>query len=176
MTLEQYFHTIINQPRIVYVKETTMFERSVEKTKMFFNEQIEKINSLLTKPVAFQDTEPALEGDYWAFEMYTGEWEDEHGETMPVKHSIVLEPHDGTWMEVLDKVIDELEKHYGYPIKEQVYYSVVYPHNEECPWTGDELAGYGRSLNDNVLQQLLLAYPEVYQSFVPADYTITGAK
>jgi hypothetical protein len=46
MTLDEYFHTIINQPRIVYVKETTMFD----KTKMFFNEQIEKLSSLLTKP------------------------------------------------------------------------------------------------------------------------------
>ena len=167
--LEQYFHTIINQPRIVYVKEPTMFE----KTKMFFNEQMEKINSLLTKPTAFVEEDPKLcEDGYWAFEMYAPEWKNEFGETVEPIHTCIVESHEGAWMEVLDRILDAMEKHYGYSIKEQVYYSVNYPHN--VPYQEELPAGYGRSLNDTVLQQLLLAYPEVYQTFVPDGYTITG--
>jgi len=155
MTLDQYFHLIINQPQ----KETTMFE----KTKMFFNEQIErcaeKINSLLTKPVAFVEEDPRLyEDGYWAFEMYTPEWIDEHGDTIKPIHTVLIEPHDGTWMEVLDTILDAMEAHYGYNIKEQVYYSVHYPLNQP------EYAGHGRCLNDERLQQLLLAFPELYES------------
>ena len=59
-------------------------------------------------------------------------------------------------MEVLDKVLDVLEKHYEYNIKEQVYYSVTFPINNP------EYAGYGRCLSDELLQQLLLAFPELY--------------
>ena len=97
------------------------------------------------------------ENGYWAFEMYTPEYVNEYGETVKVVHSLLLEPHDGTWMEVLDQILDVMGKHYGYSIKEQVYYSVAFPHNIE----GE--AGYGRSLNDAVLQKLLLSYPEVYE-------------
>jgi len=148
--LEQYFHEIINQPRIVYVKETTMFE----KTKMFFNEQIEKLNSLLTKPVAFK--EEAFEDGYWAFEMYTPEYTCD-GVLEPKQHDVIIEPNDTTWMETLDQILDVMSAHYGYNIKEQVYYSVTFPLNDP------ECAGYGRSLNDEVLQKILLAYPEVYE-------------
>jgi len=151
--LEQYFHEIINQPRIVYVKETTMFE----KTKMFFNEQIEKINSLLTKPTAFVEEDSTLyEDGYWAFEMYTPEYTCD-GEFEPKQHDCIIEPSDTTWMETLDQILDVMGKHYGYNIKEQVYYSVTFPLNEEGH------AGYGRSLNDEILQKILLAYPEVYE-------------
>ena len=163
--LEEYFHTIINQP----LKEPTMFE----KTKMFFNEQIEKINSLLTKPTSFVE-EPSnalMDEDYWAFEMRTGEWVDEYGETHPVKHDVVIEPHEGTWMEVLDRILDEMGKHYGYNIKEQVYYSVTFPHNEPSPYTGELMAGHSRMLNDGILQQLLLAFPEVYERDAVWDTT-----
>lgn len=152
MTLDQYFHTIINQPRIVYVKETTMFD----KTKMFFAEQIEKINSLLTKPTAFVEEDPTLyEEGYWAFEIYTPDYTCD-GEFEPKQHDVIIEPSDTTWMETLDQILDIMGKHYGYNIKEQVYYSVAFPLNDP------ECAGYGRSLNDGVLQKLLLSYPEVY--------------
>ena len=154
LTLEDYFHKIVNQP---LVKEQTMFER----TKMFFTQSVEKINSLLTKPVAFQDTKQPLEEDYWAFAMYTNEWIDEHGETVPVKHTLTIEPHEGTWMEVIDRVIEEIEKHYGYDIKSRVYYSVEFPLND-LDHEGKPMAGYGRCLNDEVLQQLLLAFPQAY--------------
>jgi hypothetical protein len=148
-----------------------------DKTNMFFTQQIEKINSLLTKPTAFVE-EPVnlMTDDYWAFEMYTGEWySDDRGELIPVKHTCIIEPNDGTWMEVLDKILDEMEKHYGYNIKEQVYYSVAFPNNT-LYYSPEGLppAGYGRNLNDTVLQQLLLAYPEVYKCIVPDNYTITG--
>jgi len=150
MTLDQYFHTIVNKP---VIKETTMFD----KTKMFFTQQIEKINSLLTKPTAFVEQDPALyEEGYWAFEMYTPEWVDEFGDTVKPVHTCFIEPHDGTWIEVLDQILDAMEVHSGCSIKERVYYSVEYPLNEP------ELAGYTRCLNDEVLQKLLLSYPEVY--------------
>jgi hypothetical protein len=61
-------------------------------------------------------------------------------------------------MEVLDNVLDAMEAHYGYNIKEQVYYSVHYPLNQP------EYAGHGRCLNDERLQQILLAFPELYES------------
>lgn len=161
--LEEYFHQIVNkQPE---TKETTMFE----KTKMFFTQQIEKINSLLTKPQAFVEVTELLDKDYWAFEMRTGEWEDSDGITHPVKHSVVLEEQDGTWMDVLDRILDEMEKHYGYRIKDQVYYSVAYPHNEPYFHNGELPSGYGRMLNDEVLQQLLLAFPEVYEGYTFAS-------
>lgn len=149
LTLDQYFHLIVNKQQ----KETTMFE----KTKMFFNEQIEKINSLLTKPTTFVEEDPKLyEDGYWAFELYTPEYTCD-GEFVPEQHDVLISPHEGTWMEVLDQILDVMSAHYGYNIKEQVYYSVVFPHNIE----GE--AGYGRSLNDEVLQKILLAYPEVYE-------------
>jgi hypothetical protein len=154
MTLEQYFHLIINKPRIVEFKEPDMFD----KTKMFFNEQIENFKTLWNKPTAFVEQDIKLYDDgYWAFEMYTPEWVDEYGETQKPITSMLLEPHEGTWMEVLDRILDAMEVHYGYNIKEQVYYSVNFPLNEEG------FAGYGRSLNDEILQKILLAYPEVYE-------------
>ena len=64
-------------------------------------------------------------------------------------------------MEVLDTILDAMEAHYGYNIKEQVYYSVHFPLNME----GE--AGYGRSLNDEVFQKLLLSFPEVYEVSKP---------
>lgn len=131
-----------------------------DKTKMFFTQQIEKINSLLTKPTTFEDNS-VLEGyddGYWAFEMYTPKWINEHGETVKPVHTVLVEPHEGTWMEVLDNVLDAMEAHYGYNIKEQVYYSVTFPlNNPKC-------AGYSRCLNDDLLQQVLLAHPELYLS------------
>lgn len=161
MTLDQYFHTIINQPRIVYIKETTMFE----KTKMFFNEQIEKINLLLTKPTAFVETEnhKLHEDGYWSFEMCTPEWVDLGGETVKEIHTVLVEPNEGTWIEVLDRILDAMEAHYGYSIKEQVYYSVNFPLNDTDD-KGNPFPGYGRCLNDERLQQILLAFPELYLS------------
>ena len=160
--LEDYFRTIVKST----VKEPTMFE----KTKMFFTQQIEhcaeKINSLLTKPTTFVDD------DYWAFEMRTGEWySEERGEVIPVNHTCIIEPNDSTWMEVLDRVLDEMEKHYGYNIKEQVYYSVTFPNNEPNQYTGELMAGHGRMLNDGILQQLLLAFPQVYERDAVWDTT-----
>jgi hypothetical protein len=154
ITLEQYFHLIVNKPP---VKEQPM---NFLKLSMFFTEQLEKIKNLWTKPVAFVEQE-VLEEDYWAFEMYTNEWVDEFGETVPVKHTLTIEPHEGTWMEVIDRVIEEIEKHYGYDIKSRVYYSVEFPVND-LDAEGKPMAGYGRCLNDEVLQQLLLAFPQAY--------------
>ena len=161
MTLDEYFHSIINKPRIVYVKEPTMFDQF----KIAVANAQSNFMSLWAKPVAFVEEEPTvMDDDYWAFEMVTHEWTDEFGETRPLKQTIIIEPHDTTWMEVLDRILDEMEKHYGYNIKEQVYYSVEYPLNEVDDRDRTPFAGYGRCLNDNVLQQLLLAFPEVYEA------------
>ena len=142
LTLEQYFH-VINQPK----KETTMFEYLKNKW-----------TELTTTKYKFvEETETLPMEDYWAFEIHTGEWVDEFGEVRPVEHDIIIKDNDSTWHELLDQILDVMEKHYGYNIKEQVYYSVHYPVNKE----GN--AGYGRMLNDEVLQKLLLAYPEVYE-------------
>ena len=157
--LEDYFHSIINKP---IVKETTMFDQF----KVAVANAQSNFLSLWTKPVEFVDNSvehDVVADDYWGFEMYTHEWIDECNEVRPVKHTMIIEPHDTTWMEVLDRILDEMEKHYGYNIKEQVYYSVEFPLNEVDHYTGKPFAGYGRSLNDKVLQQLLLAFPEVYE-------------
>ena len=150
LTLDEYFHAIVkNKP-----KELTMFEN----LKTHFM-------SLWTKPTAFVEDHPKLmDDDYWAFEMVTHEWIDEEGNVRPIKESLIIEPHDTTWMEVVDRILDELSKHYGYNIKEQVYYAVEYPLNEVDERTGKPFAGYGRCLNDQMLQQLLLAFPEVYET------------
>jgi hypothetical protein len=159
--LEEYFHSIINKPRIVYVKEPSMFDQF----KIAVANAQSNFMSLWTKPTTFVEEDPKLyEDGYWAFEMYTPEWTDEFGDTVKPVHNVMVEPHEGTWMEVLDRILDEMSKHYGYDIKEQVYYSVYYPLNDIDERTGKPFAGYGRCLNDEVLQQLLLAFPEVYEA------------
>jgi hypothetical protein len=161
LTLEQYFHEIVNKP--IEKEYLTMFDQF----KIAVANAQSNFMSLWAKPVAFVEDEKhtLMEDDYWAFEMVTYEWIDEEGITRPIKHTLVVEPHDTTWMDVLDRILDELGNHYGYNIKEQVYYSVQFPLNELDDRTGKPFAGYGRSLNDDVLQQLLLAHPEVYETF-----------
>jgi hypothetical protein len=160
MTLDQYFHKIVtNKP-----KELTMFDQF----RAHFM-------SLWTKPVAFvaeEDHPKIMDDDYWAFEMVTHEWIDECGVVHPIKETLIIEPHETTWMEVLDRILDEMGKHYGYSIKEQVYYSVEFPLNEVDEHTGKPFAGHGRSLNDKVLQQLLLAFPEVYEVDFKEKFTL----
>lgn len=158
LTLDEYFHAIVkNKP-----KELTMFDQF----RAHFM-------SLWTKPVTFVEDHPKImDDDYWAFEMVTHEWIDECGVVHPIKETIIIEPHDTTWMEVLDRILDEMGKHYGYNIKEQVYYSVEFPLNEVDEHTGKPFAGYGRCLNDKVLQQLLLAFPEVYEVDFKEKFTL----
>lgn len=162
MTLEQYFHLIVNtQPQ----KELTMFEKIKE-----------RLVSLWTKPVKFiEDKDPRTENeDYWSFEMVTNEWySSDRDEVVPTVRSFVLSLNDSQWTDVLDKIITELEKHYGYNIKEQVYYSVRFPFNNEFFEEGIPNTCAGRLLNDTVLQQLLLSFPEVYDAYVPENYTLT---
>lgn len=160
LTLEQYFHEIVNKP---IEKEPTMFDQF----KIAVANAQSNFMSFWTKPVAFVEDEKhtLMEDDYWAFEMVTYEWIEPLEETVhPMKHTLVVEPHGTTWMEVLDRILDEMEKHYGYNIKEQVYYSVEFPLNEVDERTGKPFAGYGRCLNDKVFQQLLLAFPEAYET------------
>jgi len=151
MTLEQYFHAI-NQPR---KKEATMFEYLKNKWTELTTTKYEFVEQPETLPME----------NYWAFEIHTSEWVDEYGETIEAKHDVIIKDNDSTWFEVLDTILDAMEAHYGYNIKEQVYYSVTFPNNTlyYSP-DGKPQAGHGRMLNDDVLQQLLLSYPEVYQS------------
>jgi len=168
MTLDDYFHKIINkQPE----KEKTMNFLALS---MFFTRQLENLKKLWYKPTIFVEIEdPArYEDGYWAFEMYTEPYTDEEGKRIPATHSLLIEPHETTWMEVLDNILDEMEKHYGYNIKEQVYYSVSFPLNIDNEYTGTPLVGKGRCLNDEVLQQLLLAFPEVYETFGQKEFTL----
>ena len=100
--------------------------------------------------------------DYYIFEMYTAPWYDpEEGKVVDSKRSLVIGDQvgdpDPSWTTVIDKILDEMSKHYGYDLKSQVYYSVTCPINDIFPETA------GRMLNDEILQQLLLAFPEVYE-------------
>ena len=165
MTLTEYFHLINNnQPP---VKETTMFDN----LKASMQEAREKFSLLWTKPPAFVDNSTEIK-DFWAFEMYTGEWEDFEDALQPLKHTVIFEPHEGTWMQILDQILDAMNDHYGYDIKEQVYYSVRFPMNDIDKHTGVPYAGYGRCLNDEKLQLLLLSHPELYESGPPFDRKI----
>ena len=150
--LTQYFKQINKS-----VKEATMFKDKLAYWK-------EKISLLWTKPVEFVDNnEPVTPADYWSFEMYTHAWNN-GDEIVPVKHNYIFDVNESTWMDALDQILDVMSHHYGYNIKEQVYYSVTFPLNEFDTQTGKAFAGYGRSLNDEMLQQLLLAYPEIYKA------------
>lgn len=157
--LEDYFNRVINQPTTIK-GETEM---------SLFTQLKEKINSLLTKPTKFVDETNTVvidpPEDTWSFSMFTGPWyNDDTGEDVTGKSTRITEETNGTWMEQLDKILDVMSEHYGYNIKEQVYYSVVLPFNIE----GE--AGYGRCLNDEVFQKLLLSYPEVYELPTPMGF------
>lgn len=144
MTLDDYFKLIVKPT----TKEPSMFDWIKAKW-----------TELMTTPIAFTD-EPAQEiiEEGWAFVMKTGSYVNAEGEVVPAKEDIIAGDSDGTWSETLDQLLDVIGSHYGYNVKEQVYYSI------SCPLNRPEFAGYGRQLNDEVLQQLLLAYPEVYET------------
>ena len=166
MTLDEYFHKI-NQPP---TKEASM----LTKLKQYWTDKFIFVDNTSAQKVMpeFIDVQQPHEHDpaydcedgYWGFVMYTPEWENEFGETVEKVETNFVEPHNGTWMEVLDKILDAMEAHYGYSIKEQVYYSVTFPLNDVDERTGEPYAGYGRCINDELFQQLLLAHPELYES------------
>ena len=154
-----------------------MFERQIDYIKSKWNELlttrynfvdtpqppsktfIELHTLLTTQPEPITEPEEASEADdFWAFEMYNGQWVDENGKLNDPVFTFIREPHEGTWMSILDRILDAIEEHYGYNIKEQVYYSVTFPLNHP------ESSSYGRELNDEVLQKLLLSFPEVYET------------
>ena len=100
--------------------------------------------------------------DYYIFEMHTASWYDsDEGAYVPAKSSFVFGDHvgdeDPTWSSVLDKILDEMNKHYGYDIKSQVYYVVDFPTNDLHP------NKRGRMLNAQVLDQVSLAFPEIFE-------------
>lgn len=151
--LEYYFKATIKPVTTETEKEPNMFKDKIDYLK-------EKFISLWSKPTTFQDNSvhSDYEDGYWSFEMCTPAWIDGERNMVEAIHTTLVEPNEATWMETLDKILDAMEVHYGYNIKEQVYYSVNFPLNDP------ECAGYGRSLNDDLLQQVLLAHPELYLS------------
>jgi hypothetical protein len=99
--------------------------------------------------------------DFYRIELFTEGYhcDDEY---IPDKYSCIKENRDMvTWMELVDKFADMLSHHYGYNIKEQIYYSVKFPINT-LDNEGKEFPGYGRELNDEKLQLLLLTHPDLY--------------
>jgi len=149
MTLDEYFHLIVNKPP---VKETTMFEYLKNKWAELVTTRYTFING--PQPL---EEEEEYEQEGWAFVMKTPSYIDEYGEFIAAKDTTLVGANDGTWLDIVDHVLDVISEHYGYNVKEQVYYSVCFPLNKE------DMPGYGRSLNDEILQKLLLAYPEVYE-------------
>jgi hypothetical protein len=139
LTLEEYFHVINKQPPLP--KELTMFEVMKAKWTEFWT----------TRYTWTEDPAEVDPQDYWAFYARTSAYDD-----IAAKETFINGEQDGTWIEIVDQVLDVLSHHYGYNIKEQVYYSVQFPLNHP------DYAGYGRCLNDDVLQKLLLSFPEVY--------------
>ena len=160
MTLDEYFHKIVSkaEPTVTIGWEPswvlTPYNQPPKEPSMF--EYLKnKWTELTTTRYEFQSEPLNGEEDYWVFEMHTSAYECD-GESIPMKHNIIMEKNDSTWHDTLDQILDVMGDHYGYNIKEQVYYSVHFP------LTIEGVAGYSRMLNDEVLQKLLLAYPEVY--------------
>lgn len=120
-------------------------------------------SSFFTPPVYTVETTVSATNeskDFYSIEMFTEGYDD-----IPDKYSCLKGNHsedeDPTWMHLVDKFADMLSYHYGYNIKEQIYYSVRFPLNLRDD-TGKEYSGYGRELNDEKLQLLLLTHPELY--------------
>ena len=141
--LEAYFRRINQQ------KEFTMFEYLKAQFSHLFPPEV-------TPP----EPVPLPRTDFYSVKMYTEGYTNESGEDIPSKYSCANGDHveGGTWMHVVDRFADMLSYHYGYDIKEQIYYAVKFPLNME----GEP--GYGRSLNDDRLQLLLLANPDTYEA------------
>ena len=107
---------------------------------------------------AWEDKTIIVPEDTWGFYAHTGAyvWD---GKPIAAKNDhIGGSTDDGTWINVVEQILDVLGEHYGYDIKSQVYYAVEVPTNDI--FNGE---AQGRKLNDGVLQQLLLAFPEVYE-------------
>jgi hypothetical protein len=142
LTLEEYFHVINKQP----VKEPTMLDA----LKAYWHD--------LFKFEQYEAKFIEVPEDTWGFYAHTGAyvWDDK---PIPTKNDhIGGKTDEGTWINVVEQILDVLSDHYGYDIKSQVYYAVEVPTNDI--FNGE---AQGRKLNDGVLQQLLLAFPEVYE-------------
>lgn len=151
ITLDQYFHKIVNtQPKELAMLDVMKAKWTEFWTQNPINTSYQFVDNQSTVTNKFDIPE-----DTWVFGIHTGAYVGD-GESVEAKEDIIV-GHDGsTWMEVLDQILDVLGHHYGYNIKEQVYYSVHFPINEEG------FAGYGRCLNDALFQQILLVHPELY--------------
>ena len=144
LTLEEYFHQIVSkQPS----KEPTMLDA----LKAYWH-------NLFRFEQPQEEVVENVDPDMWAFCIQTGAyvWDDE---PVPAKHDHIGGCTDeGTWIHIVEQILDVLSEHFGYDIKSQVYYAVEIPTNDI--FNGE---AQGRKLNDDILQQLLLAFPEVYE-------------
>lgn len=149
--LEQYFHKIIKPLN----KEPSMWE----KIKDFILDKLTKPDPDVVTEVTDKSSPYADSKDKIVVEMYTeGYYSWERQEEVPPVHTVFYNNMNSTWVEIVDSFLDELEKHFGYNIKDHVYYSLHHPMN--LP----ELSAYGRQLNDERFQLLLLAHPELYEN------------
>lgn len=148
--LEDYFRRINTQ------KDFTMFD--------YLKANFSHLFASSPTPVEQVTEEPAKPADFYRIEMFTSGYTS-GDEEIPDKYTSFSDDHVGgmevTWMHLVDKFADMLSHHYGYNIKEQIYYAVKFPLNY-IDSDGVECPGYGRELNDDNLQLLLLTHPELY--------------
>ena len=149
-SLEDYFHRINQSPQ----KEPAMFDYFKAQFAHLFPAPVYSVEA------SVQTSDDSK--DFYSIEMFTEGYDD-----IPDKYSCLKGDHsneeDITWMALVDKFADMLSYHYGYNIKEQIYYSVQFPMNLRDE-SGKEYSGYGRELNDDRLQLLLLTHPELYET------------
>ena len=152
--LEDYFRRINTQ------KDFTMFD--------YLKAHFSHLFASSPTPEPVPEEPPKLQ-DFYCIEMFTSGYTNSC-EEIPDKYTAIKGDHvdgqDPTWMHLVDKFADMLSYHYGYNIKEQIYYAVKFPLNY-IDADGVESPGYGRELNDDKLQLLLLTHPELYSSNSP---------
>lgn len=149
--LEQYFHKIIKPLN----KEPSMWE----KIKDFILDKLTKPDPNVVTEFTDKSLPESDSRDKLVVEMYTDSYYSyERDETVPPVHTVFYSDMTSTWFDIVDSFLDELEKHFGYNIKEQVYYSV------RCPLNHPDFSAYGRQINDERFQLLLLAHPELYET------------
>lgn len=83
-----------------------------------------------------------------------------------VVSNLDLEFEEGTtWINVVESFLQFLEGHYGYNIREQVYYSVAMPFNDP-----NASRAVGREMNRQVFEKLLADNPDLIPSIDEEDY------
>jgi len=100
---------------------------------------------------------------------YTFRYEDDN-EPIGLYPSVLtktdLQFEDGTtWVNVVESFLQFLEGHYGYNIREQVFYSVAMPFNDP-----NESRASGREMDRTVFEKLVLENPDLIPSSQDETY------